>query len=137
LGVVSSVRVIAVAALSLTALACGKENPVEPTDGPIACTAIAVAGVDVKVLDAATGLPLAFRNLWARVRDGAYTDSAMVAATFATSAPFHFGLAYERPGTYDLTVQATGYKAFYVGTVTVKSDICHVTPVSVTAYLQK
>jgi hypothetical protein len=137
LRVVSSVRTIAIAALAIAASSCGGDNPVDPIDGPNACTLIAVAGVDVKVLDNATGLPLSFRNLWARVRDGSYTDSAMVPVTFANNAPYHFGLAYERPGTYDLTVGATGYQSFYVGTVVVKSDVCHVTPVQITAYLRK
>lgn len=133
-------RILALAALGgclVAAGSCGGTNPVEPIDGPNACTLIAVAGVDVKVLDAATGLPLSFRNLWARVREGSYTDSAMVALTFAQNAPYHFGLAYERPGTYDVTVQATGYKAFYVSGVVVKPNVCHVTPVTITALLQK
>jgi hypothetical protein len=127
----------ALAALAIIASSCGRENPVEPIDDNIACTAIAVAGVDVKVLDAATGLPLSFRNLWARVREGSYTDSAMVSLTFANNAPQHFALAYERAGTYDLTVGASGYQTFYVGSVVVKSDLCHVTPVSITALLRK
>jgi hypothetical protein len=129
--------VTAMAGLAITVSACGRENPVEPIDDGVACTAIAVPGVDVKVLDAATGLPLSFRNLWARVRDGSYTDSAMVSLTFANNAPHHFSLAYERAGTYDLTVGASGYQTFYVGTVVVKSDVCHVTSASVTALLRK
>lgn len=117
--------------------ACGKTSAVEAPNGPIACTAIAVAGVNVKVLDSLTGVPLAFRDLWARVTDGTYKDSVLISQTSATSAPYQFGLAYERPGHYELTVRALGYKAWTKSNVTVTADICHVNPVSITARLQK
>jgi hypothetical protein len=101
------------------------------------CTAVAVAGINVQVLDDATGLGLSFNNLWARARDGNFTDSSMVAFTIAANAPRVFGLAYERAGTYEVTVRASGYREWKQSNVVVTSDQCHVVPVRLTARLER
>jgi hypothetical protein len=104
---------------------------------PVVCTDIAMAAINVKVLDSASGLGLSFSNLWARARDGTYTDSTLVPFTIAANAPRTFGLAYEREGTYEVTVRAAGYREWTRPNVVVKRDECHVIPVALTAYLQR
>jgi hypothetical protein len=103
----------------------------------VVCTEIAIAAINVKVLDSVSGLGLSFSNLWARARDGTYMDSTLVPFTIAANAPRTFGLAYEREGTYDVSVRAAGYREWTRSHVVVKRDQCHVIPVSMTAYLQR
>jgi hypothetical protein len=111
---------------------CGKS-----VAAPIACTEIAMAAVNVKVLDSVSSLGLPFSSLWARVRDGVYMDSSFVVQTLATDAPKTFGLAYERSGTYEVTVKAIGYKEWKRSNIVVARDECHVIPVLITARLQR
>ena len=46
-------------------------------------------------------------------------------------------LAYERAGTYTVTVHATGYRDWIKPGVTVTKDVCHVIGVLLTARLVK
>jgi hypothetical protein len=48
-----------------------------------------------------------------------------------------YPLAYEKPGTYEVTVQQTGYRLWTRTNVQVTRDECHVQTVSLTALLQR
>lgn len=47
-----------------------------------------------------------------------------------------YALAYEKPGTYAVTVEQTGYRLWTRGNVPVTRDECHVQTVSLTAPIQ-
>lgn len=115
---------------------CYSSSSLAPRDGVI-CTALAVAAINVKVLDSATSVGLSFQNLWARAREGSYMDSSHVSFTIAGDAPKTFGLAYERAGVYDVAVKASGYREWTKSGVVVTHDECHVVPVLLTARLQR
>jgi hypothetical protein len=121
---------------SIVGAACYSSTSPRERDG-IACTLQAVPAVSVMVLDSASGLGLTFRNLWARARDGTFMDSSMVFQTLANDAPKTFSLAYERDGTYEVTVQAAGYREWKRSNVLVSRNECHVNPVTFTARLQR
>ncbi|MFN2382919.1 MAG: hypothetical protein ABR559_01490, partial [Gemmatimonadota bacterium] len=61
--------------------------------------------------------------------EGAYADT--LHAFSATS----LGGAFERPGTYAVTVRKPGYREWRVTGVSVTSDACHVRPVQLQARL--
>lgn len=65
-------------------------------------------------------------------RDGSVMDSV---TTTVSSQPV--GLFWERAGTYDVTVQKTGYQTWTKTGVHVTADECHVQTVALVARLQK
>lgn len=99
------------------------------------CTAIAVAGVNLTIVDSLTNAPAAFTGLWARAREGTYVDSTTFMLTNPSTGAVTTALAYERKGTYVVTVKANGYQEWTKSGVTVTSDVCHVIPVQLTAKL--
>ena len=105
--------------------------------GGVVCTAIAAAGLNVTVVDSLTGQPTAFSGLWARAREGSYTDSSAMAFTDVQTGAVRMALAYERAGTYVVTVHAAGYADWTKAGVTVTKGVCHVTGVLLTARLVK
>ena len=122
--------------LLLAALcACGKSTISDP--GGVVCTAIAVAGLNVAVVDSLTGQPAAFSGLWARARDGSYTDSSAMVFNDTQTGAVRMALAYERAGTFVVTVHAAGYADWIKSGVTVTKDVCHVVGVLLTARLVK
>lgn len=96
----------------------------------ILCTAQAVAAVSVDVRDSVSGSP-AGRGALIVARDGAYADTVVF-----TSVDGPYGLAYERAGSYTVTVQQQGYRVWSESGVDVSKDICHVQPVRLKARLQ-
>ena len=99
--------------------------------GGYSCTAQAVPGVMVHVLDSLTGAS-AGRDARIIARDGAVADTADQ-ATYDGPYP----LAFERPGTYTVTVEQEGYRLWSVTGVRVTKDECHVRTVTLAARLQQ
>jgi hypothetical protein len=90
----------------------------------------------VSLVDSLSGATGDFTNVSLIAMNGTYTDSVFE-AVYPTQ-PF-FGavpVAYEHRGTYALTVLADGYIPWFRNGIVVTGDVCHVTPVPVTALLQ-
>ena len=104
----------------------------------VVCTLEARAGIVIGVQDSLTGSRGPFTNVSYVARDTAtFRDSTLIASVPAqvSGSPFLVGLAYERAGKFEVTVRATGYRAWVKPGVVVTKDACHVTPVSLTARL--
>ena len=104
----------------------------------VVCTLEARAGIVIAVQDSLTGSNGPFTNVSYVAKDTAtYRDSTLIASVPAqvSGSPFLVGLAYERAGKFEVTVRATGYRAWVKPGVVVTKDACHVTPVSLTARL--
>jgi hypothetical protein len=86
------------------------------------CTDEAVAGITIYVFDQTTGDPICDATV--TITDGAYTETP----TAITSSTCYFAGAYERAGTYDVTVSAPGKTTNTQSgiTVTSNSNGCHV-----------
>ena len=68
------------------------------------------------------------------LRDGPFSQTIAFPATYGLD---HRYLAYERAGTYSITLDAPGYKTWRRDNVVVARGDCHVKPVSVTALMQR
>lgn len=97
------------------------------------CTDVAKAAIAVDILDSATG-ETAVAGARAIAVEGEYADTAF-SDHVATVGPYL--LAFERPGTYTLTVEKPGYQPWSRSGIRVTDDRCHVRSVRVTALLQK
>jgi hypothetical protein len=109
--------------LAVTANGCGK-----------ACDAVSKPGIAVTIVDGAAG-SLIEGEVTVIASEGSYSDT--VSLPVFPSASRFAALAYERPGTYRLEVQAAGYLPWVMSSVRVSSDDCHVVPVELTARLTK
>ena len=111
---------VVVAGAVLSTGAC--TNPLSGSD----CLLIGVAGINVTVVDANTNrAPTSAPTL--RIEDGTFVEE--YATPIPRSDPPAFSGAVERPGTYRITVNATGYRNFAVdGIAVTRSGKC--------AYLQ-
>lgn len=118
-------------AFAVAAVACRA-----PADPGFACTTEARAGINVTVVDSLTGKAESFTGLWLRARDGSYVDSTTMAFPDAMG-QMRMAAAYERKGTYAVTVHADGYRDWSKLNVVVTADRCHVIPVQLTARLAK
>ncbi|MDA1080669.1 MAG: hypothetical protein O2973_03175 [Gemmatimonadetes bacterium] len=125
--------VAATLAVGLVSSSCAKSL----TDPGFACTAVAIAGVYVTVQDRLTDSPPPFTGLWARARDGTYVDSTTMSFPSSVVGAVSVPLAYERTGTYTVTVHVDGYQEWERTGVVVTEDECHVIPVSLNARLDK
>lgn len=97
---------------------------------PLICTDEARPAIMVDIRDSTSG---AFLGAGARaiVQDGSYADTASADLT-----GFPYLLAFERPGTYNVTVEKTGYQPWMRSDVRVSRGHCHVETVSLVALLQ-
>lgn len=93
----------------------------------LACTAEAVFGISVTVLDG-SGAPAA-EGAEGTLVDGTYEE------TLAVLGPSSMAGAVERPGTYDVAVAKAGYRTWSAQNITVTAGECHVTPVTLEANL--
>ena len=95
--------------------------------------AVKVVTVDALTGNVLTGLPPG------AVTDGEYGDSLHVTAFSAESGPelvpIAFGAAWNRPGTYTLTVEREGYQPFSVSGLVARTGTCWILQVSLTARL--
>jgi hypothetical protein len=98
---------------------------------PGACTTEAKPAVSVTVQDSATNARVG-RGARIIARDGAFADTA----DFSNEYDGPYGLAHERRGSYDVTVEQQGYRIWSRAGVSVTDDECHVRTVSITARLQ-
>jgi hypothetical protein len=126
-------RFLSFAASALLLAGCG------PVTGDFNCTADFRFGLNVTVVDSVTSAPPASAVLIART--GAVVDSVGPATPqqLVLNGPpvLLLGAAGERPGTYDLTVRAPGYRDWTRNGVRVTADECHVRGIAVTARLQR
>lgn len=119
-------RALALAA-AVPGLACN--------DLPVMCTAIAVPGIQVDVRDSVTGLP-ATDGALGIARDGPYVDTLETLPTAGPlPSPTMLG-AWERRGTYDVTITKANYLTWSATGVHVTGDACHVTTLTLDANLQ-
>jgi hypothetical protein len=114
-------KALAAIALAATATSCD--------DG---CTLELRWGISVEVRDAATG-GLLTSLPHGVARDGIYEDSLQVPGDPSSRAVL-VG-AEERPGTYEVQIEAPGYSAWDTAGVEVGHDGCHVETASFTARL--
>ena len=85
----------------------------------------------MSVQDSASGTT-AGRGARIIAKDGAFADTARATASY--DGPY--ALAYERSGTYIVTIEQQGYRTWSRSGVSVSHDQCHVRTVAVTARLQ-
>jgi len=97
-------------------------------DIPTACDTYAAPALQVQVRDAATNAAITGPEVLVVAREGAYVDSVRYAP-----AP----LATERPGTYEIVVEAPSYQRWQRSGVRVREDGCHPRTVTVLASLQR
>lgn len=117
-------RSVVVVLAALGAAACDDEP------SPVVCTAIAVAALNVTVVDAATSAPLCDAEVVAS--DGSFRETLM---PFPTGGDCRYSGPFERAGTYTVTVRRSGYLDGSRTGVRVDRDECHVIPVALTVRL--
>lgn len=107
--------------LSAALVGCGSPS------GPI-CTAEARPGIAITVEHSTTADSI--QGALAIAEDGAFVDSARSGVAGVA------GLAYERPGTYEVSVQKDGFSTWSRSSVEVTEGECHVKTVRLTAKLE-
>lgn len=95
------------------------------------CTAEARAGLNVDVL-LNGDQNVSAQGITVTAREGNYIEDLMPTIPDTPS----FSGAYERPGTYVVTVAKEGYHTFVSNPVVVDHDDCHVIPQTLTVDLQ-
>ena len=117
------------------------QDAVEPVDGRLAegvlCTANIAAGIEVEVVDARSGAYVA-RGARGTVRDGAFVG--VMAPARGRGIPPADTLvslqgAFERAGTYTVTIERDGYQPWQRPGVVVTRNVCHVNTVLLVAQL--
>lgn len=97
----------------------------------IQCTEEARAGFNITVKDAVTNQLLS-SGITVIAKDGTYTETLEL---FTGNNPIFSG-AWERAGTYIITVSGVGYTTFVSDAITVTADECHVIPQQLQVVLQ-
>lgn len=129
----TTASVIVIAALA--AVACKPTGPGADTttaNPPMMCTMQAVAALNVDAIDSAKGTPATMGSSIV-ARSDTFADSTQGAAP--SNEPV--GLAYEKAGTYTVTVTKPGYKPWSQQGIVVGRDQCHVIPQRITAKLRR
>ena len=116
------IRRVLLVTLAVAANGCGQ-----------ACDAVLKAGIVLTIFDGATGNPIEEATVIAT--EGSYSETVNLPSS--PPAPGHAVLAFERPGTYRVEVQAAGYLPWVMSSVRVSRDDCHVETVALTARLTK
>lgn len=107
------------------------QTAAEPSIAP-SCTMSEIPGIRLFIVDSLDG---PFRGpVTTTLRDGAFSQTIAFPATYGLD---HRFLAYERPGTYSITLEAPGYKTWRRENIVVTPQGCHVKTVSVTALMQR
>ncbi|RZJ68120.1 MAG: carboxypeptidase regulatory-like domain-containing protein [Flavobacterium sp.] len=88
------------------------------------CTEEAVAGLNIVVKDEVTGEVLS-DGVVLTAQDDDYSE---ILELVPGSNPATFAGAWERPGTYIITVQKSGYQTFISNGFLVTANVCHVIP---------
>jgi hypothetical protein len=101
-------------------------------DDEIYCTQEAKAGLNITVKDAVTDEFLS-TGVTVVAQDGTYTETLEQFPN--EEVPVFIG-AWERVGTYVLTVSKEGYQTFTTEPIVITADVCHVIPQQITVELQ-
>ncbi|NDJ00019.1 carboxypeptidase regulatory-like domain-containing protein [Flavobacterium sp. LaA7.5] len=102
----------------------------DDANNDVICTEEARAGLNVTVKNAETGQVIG-EGITVVATDGNYTETL----EYYLSSPQFTG-AWEREGTYVITVSGEGYQTYISDPVTVEADECHVIGEIVTINLQ-
>lgn len=119
-------KIILFAMMLSLSVACSGDDD----NNDVICTEEARAGLNVTVKDAETAQVLG-EGVTVVAADGAYTETLQY-----LDAPAQFVGAWERAGTYTLTVTAEGYETFTSQPIAVGEDECHVISEIITVQLQ-
>jgi len=109
--------------------ACGGSD-----DDPVVCTASLEAGIRIHVTDSASGNPISC-GARAVVTAGTYSEAVDNLSSPGCLDTAMLLAAFERPGTYAVTVSKAGYLDFAINDVVVTAGVCHVNTVTVEARL--
>ncbi len=101
-------------------------------DDAIVCTLEAKAGLNITVKDASTNAVLS-DGVTVTAQDGTYTETLEQLPN--NEIPVFIG-AWERAGTYVITISKEGYQTFTSEPIVVTADVCHVIPQVLTLNLQ-
>jgi hypothetical protein len=104
------------------AISCDNED--------IYCTQEAKAGLNVTVVNSQTNVPIA-EDVTVIAQDGSYLETL----EYFPGGEFVFSGAFERIGTYIITVTKPGFQTFTTQAITVTKDECHVIPQQITVNL--
>lgn len=131
------VLMASVMAASVAGCSRSHEDSAEPAPG-ILCTANLrfVPGIVVEVRDMLTNDPIA-SNAVGTLQDGAYDETMQPYKAPQDSALLSLQGAIERPGTYDVLVQKSGYRDWSMHHVTVLSGPCDVLTVYLEAGMER
>ena len=100
----------------------------------VACTMEARPGLSLTLQDSATGLaPSGAGGMRLRATNGTYSDSLVVPLSLGGS----WSMAWERRGTFTVTIDADGYLPWRRDDIVVTGGLCHVYATRVTARLQR
>jgi hypothetical protein len=105
--------------------------------GDLVCTEEARPALMVGLADSLSGVTTGFTNVTILATDGAFADSVVMPVYPGSPYNGPVALAYERRGTYTVSVRADGYATWIKPGVVVAGDQCHVTTVSLTARLAR
>lgn len=121
--------------LLIVVAGCGSNEEVPGTPAPnVICTMEARSAITVEIVDTSTGqTPRGVTTL--TVRDGDYTETATIDGNMANAANT-MGVAYERAGSYRVTVSNPNYGVWERENVRVTRDECHVQTVRLRAELE-
>jgi hypothetical protein len=100
------------------------------------CESVLVFGIGITLQDSITGGPALADEIIVIARDGEYVETEVVHAN--RQDPGRISIVEDRPGSYQITVTATGYSP-WTKDVEVRStdDGCHVRPVLLLGLLQR
>lgn len=118
------VRIGVRASMALLILGAACSSSTGP--GPV-CTLVAAPALAVTPVDSISGAPVPDPLIW--VREGDFVDTLQVFMGTGSG-------PYERKGTYDVFVEASGYDQWFEAGVTVMADECHVLTRSITARMR-
>lgn len=100
------------------------------------CTENLLAGVTVEVRDASTAAPAAC-GVTGEIREGDFVEPLGDSGSCATHPDLaYLSGAYERPGTYRVSISKPGYKEWVRDGVVVTADACHVRTAFLSANLE-
>lgn len=101
-------------------------------DDEVYCTQEAKAGLNITVKDAVNGEFLS-TGVTVIAQDGSYSETLEQFTN--EEIPVFIG-AWERIGTYTITVSKEGYQTFTSEPIVVTADVCHVIPQQINVDLQ-
>lgn len=101
----------------------------------VVCTDVAVPAIEVFVRDSASN-SFAANGATATAVDGTYTDTNGFPDNY-TQPEQAIPLAYERSGTFSVSVTKAGYRNWTTSGVRVTREVCHVRTVTLNARLQR